>query len=81
MGEKGYGGAVLMDLSKTFDTLNHDLFLAKLHAFGFARNSLKVLHNSLSNRYQKTKINKIFSLWSKIVFRVPQSFFSWSSSL
>ena len=25
--DKGFGGAVLMDLSKTFDTLNHKLLL------------------------------------------------------
>ena len=37
------GGVVLMDLSKVFDTLNHDLFLAKLHTYGFDRDSLKVL--------------------------------------
>ena len=30
---KGYAGALLMDLSKAFDTLNHDLLIAKLHAF------------------------------------------------
>ena len=30
---KGCAGALLMDLSKAFDTLNHDLLIAKLHAF------------------------------------------------
>ena len=70
--QKGYGGAVLMDLSKAFDTLNHDLLLAKLHAYGFDRDSLKVLHSYLSNKYQRKKINKSCSSWSKIVFGVPQ---------
>ena len=30
--KRGYGGAILMALSKAFDTLNHDLLIAKLHA-------------------------------------------------
>ena len=30
---KGYAGAILMHLSKIFDTLNHDLLIAKLHAY------------------------------------------------
>ena len=37
---KGYGGAVPMDLSKAFDTINCDLFLAKLHAYGFTKKRL-----------------------------------------
>ena len=39
MDQKGYGGAVLMDLSKVLDALNHDLLLAKLYAYGFDRDS------------------------------------------
>ena len=38
--KKGYGGAVLMNLSKGFDTLNHDHLIAKLHAYGFSEASL-----------------------------------------
>ena len=70
--QKGCGCAILMDLSKACDTLNQDLLLAKLHAYGFGRDSLKVLQSYLSNRYQRTKTNKSFSSWSKMVFGVPQ---------
>ena len=32
---RAYGGAVLMDLSKAFNTINYDLLPAKLHVYGF----------------------------------------------
>ena len=41
--QNGYGGAILMDLSKAFDTINHDLFIAKLGAYGFDIESLKLI--------------------------------------
>ena len=46
----GKVGAVLMDLSKAFDTLPHDLLIAKLHAYGVDINSLLLIKDYLSNR-------------------------------
>ena len=36
---KGFTGAILMDLSKAFDTLNHKLLIAKLHAWIYEKGS------------------------------------------
>ena len=69
---KGYGGAVLMDLSKAFDTIIHDLLIAKLHAYGFSKESLKLIKSYLSNRWQRTKVNLSFSSWSELILGVPQ---------
>ena len=32
-----------MDLSKAFNTLNHDLLITKLHAYGFSEGSLQLI--------------------------------------
>ena len=60
---KGYGGAVLMALSKAFDTINHDLLIAKLYPYGFSKESLKIIKSYLSNPRQRTKVNLSFSSW------------------
>ena len=49
---KGYGGAILMDLSKAFHIINHDLLIAKLPVYGFSKESLKLTKSYLTNRWQ-----------------------------
>ena len=63
---------MLIDLSKAFDTLNHDILIAKLHAYGFTRESLKLIKSYLTNRWQRTKVNTNFSSWSELLIGVPQ---------
>ena len=38
-----YASVLFMDLSKSFDTINHDLMLAKLKAYGFSTNALNLI--------------------------------------
>ena len=69
---KGFGGAILMDLSKAFNTINHDLLIAKLYAYGFNKNALKLIKSYLTNRWQRTKVNNSYSPWTEIIHGVPQ---------
>ena len=69
---KGNAGAMLMDLSKAFDTLNHDLLIAKLHVYGFSKNALNLIYNYLKDRLQRIKINQSYSSWSELIIGVPQ---------
>ena len=70
--QNGHGGAILLDLSKSFDTINHDLLIAKLGVHGFDTASLKLIRSYLTNRFQRTKVNTSFSSWSKLFLGVPQ---------
>ena len=71
-GKGGFAGAILMDLSKAFDTINHDLLIAKLEAYGFDDSALETMHSYLSDRWQRTKVNSSFSTWRELLCGVPQ---------
>ena len=70
--KKGFSGMLLTDLSKAFDSLSHDLMIAKLDAYGFDYTSVKLIHDYLVNRHQRVRINSKYSLWSEILSGVPQ---------
>ena len=70
--KQGFAGALLMDLSKAFDTINHKLPIARLYAYGFSTNALEVLLSYLQNTWQRFKINTNFSSWTQLLQGVPQ---------
>ena len=65
-------GGILMDLSKTFDCVPHDLLLAKLAAYGIDDNLIHYIHSCLLNRKQSVCINNILSEFNKAISGVPQ---------
>ena len=40
-----------MDLSKAFDCIPHDLFAAKLHAYGLSEDAVTFVHSYLKHIY------------------------------
>ena len=69
---KNFVGAVLMDLSKAFDCIPHDLLIAKMNAYGFDFNTLVFFYSYLKRRRQNVKINNIFSAFQILLSGVPQ---------
>ena len=65
-------GTVLMDLSKAYDCLPHDLLIAKLAAYGFEDSATSLISDYLSKRYQRVKIGSVFSSYLEILRGVPQ---------
>ena len=63
---------ILCDLSKAFDTLPHDLLIAKLEAYGFGTNPLNFIYSYLRNRKQRCKVGSSYSTWLEILSGVPQ---------
>ena len=67
-----YVGAVLIDLSKAFDCLPHDLIVAKLKDYGLSTDASAFLESYLSDRKQRVKISQAHGKWLNILKGVPQ---------
>ena len=61
-----YVAAILMDLSKAFDCLPHDILLSKLAAYGLSSQSVKLLESYLTGRKQQVKIQGVGKFYRKV---------------
>lgn len=64
--------ALFLDISKAFDTVNHGILLAKLHALGFRGPFHDILKSYLYNRSQIVVVDSHFSSPSPLKAGVPQ---------
>ena len=62
----------MIDLSKAFDCLPHDLIIVKPNAYGFSFSSARLTHSYFPDRKKRTKINSTYSSWEEILLGVPQ---------
>ena len=63
---------VANDLSKAFDSICQPFLLAKLKAYGFTYDALKIMTAYLIGRRQRVKRDGVHSTWRTIKTRVPQ---------
>ena len=72
LNEKKYLGAVFLDLSKAFDTVNHSVLIKKLEHYGIRGTALSLLESYLQNRKQFVIVNGMKSKEQNITIGVPQ---------
>ena len=63
---------ILMDLSKAFDSVPHDVLLAKLATCCIVDNLVLYIHSCYLNRKQGVRIDSILSEFNIVVSGVPQ---------
>ena len=70
--DKNIIGAVLMDLSKAFDCIPHDLLVAKRYASGLSMDVITFIYSYMKRRKQEVKINDTENLFKIFLSGVPQ---------
>ena len=66
-------GALLIDLSKAFDCIDHKMLIAKLFWHGVSPSSLNLIFSYLSSQTQCVKIKTSYNYESSITYGVPQN--------
>ena len=70
--KSGYAGALLMDLSKAFDCIDHELLIAELHPYEFNKNALKMIYSFHRKNEKELRLIVHFSTWKEAYKGVPQ---------
>ena len=65
-------GAVFLDLSKAFDTVDHNLLLHKLKSVGLSEVTVNWFQSYLANRKQRTSVGDTLSVAAPITVGVPK---------
>ena len=68
---KAFSG-LLTDVSKVFDCLDHELLIAKLNVYRFSLPALRLIHDYLSHKKQRKRVNNSCSKWLAVMFEVTQ---------
>ena len=72
MNKKEHTVSIMLDLSKAFDTINHEILLAKLNKYKFSDSALKTIKNYLNDRTMRVNIDKTLSKTEFLKVGVPQ---------
>ena len=70
--KKKLTAVVLLDMSKAFDSVNHDTLILKLQDVGISRDALQWFRSYLSNRTQVVRIHSTLSEPLSVTNGVPQ---------
>ena len=63
---------IAIDLSQAFDSICHNLLLAKLRVYCLSDSAMELMESYLNNRNQRVKANDVYSDWLPIQCGLPQ---------
>ena len=70
--DKGFvKSAVLIELSKAFDCIQHDLLVAKVHGYGISLNATIIVYSNHKRRMINVEFQNVFSSF-KTLLEVPE---------